>query len=263
MAPLHRRSRCQRQPHWQCRQRIHHGVICPELASPTAYHFSLGLQSRLPGGAVLDVTYSGARELHLIVGISANQAALASPSNPIRGVTTNTYTAANINARKPYLGWASGTMYQWRTGNEAWYNSLQASLSQQWRHKLQYQASFTWARLLSPVPDFTTGTNTVGPSGDQNNLRAGYGPDQNIRPLRFVLALYYSLPGPSPSHHLLAAAVGGWTASIATVIQDGHQVAIGYTNTDSVYGINVDRAALLRVARQKICRRRDRTDIVH
>ena len=134
-------------------------------------------------------------------------------------------------------------MYQWRTGNEAWYNSLQASLSQQWKHSLQYQASFTWARLLSPVPDFTTGTNTVGPSGDQNNLRAGYGPDQNIRPLRFVLALYYSLPSPSPSHHFLADTVGGWTASTATVIQDGHQVGIGYTNTNSVYGINVDRAS--------------------
>jgi hypothetical protein len=210
---------------------------------PTAYHFSLGLQSRLPGGAILDVTYSGARELHLIVGITANQAALASPGNPIRGVTTNTATAANINARKPYLGWATSSMYQWRTGNEAWYNALQASLSQQWKHSLQYQASFTWARLLSPVPDFTTGTNTVGPSGDQNNLKAGYGPDQNIRPLRFVLALYYSLPGPSPSHHLLSAAVGGWTAATSTVIQDGHQVAIGYTNTNSAYGINVDRAS--------------------
>lgn len=210
---------------------------------PTTYHFSLGLQSRIPGGAVLDVTYSGARDLHLIVGISANQAELASPSHPIRGVTTNTYTAANINARKPYLGWASGTMYEWRTGNEAWYNALQASLSQQWKHSLQYQTSFTWARLLSPVPDFTTGTNSVGPSGDQNNLRAGYGPDQNIRPLRFTLALYYSLPSPSNSHRFLNETVGGWTASTSTLIQSGHQLSIGYTNTTSVYGINVDRAS--------------------
>ncbi|HEY1679996.1 MAG TPA: TonB-dependent receptor [Candidatus Sulfotelmatobacter sp.] len=208
---------------------------------PTTYHFSLGLQSRIPGGAILDVTYSGARDLHLIVGISANQASLASPSHPIRGVTTN--TVANINSRKPYLGWEPNTMYQWRTGNEAWYNAMQASLSQQFRHSLQYQASFTWARLLSPVPDFTTGTNTVGPSGDQNNLRAGYGPDQNIRPLRFVLALFYSLPSPSASHHFLAETIGGWTVSTATVFQDGHQVAIGYTNTNSVYGENVDRAS--------------------
>ena len=216
-------------------------AFAPNWRPPTTYHFSLGLQSRIPGGAILDVTYSGARDLHLIVGISANQAGLASPSHPIRGVTTN--TVANINSRKPYLGWEPNTMYQWRTGNEAWYNSLQASLSQEWKHSLEYQASFTWARLLSPVPDFTTGTNTVGPSGDQNNLHAGYGPDQNIRPLRFVLALFYNLPSPSSSHHFLAAAAGGWTVSTATVLQDGHQVGIGYTNTNSVYGENVDRAS--------------------
>lgn len=208
---------------------------------PTTYHFSLGLQTELPGGAVLDVTYAGARDLHLIMGDSMNQAPLASPTHPIRGVTTN--TVANVNVRKPYLGWEPNTMWQWRTGNEAWYNALQSSLSQQWKHNLQYEASFTWARLLSPVPDFSTGTNSTGPSGDQNNLRAGYGPDENIRPLRFVLSLVYKLPGPSVSHRFLAATLGGWTASTATVLQDGHQVAIGYTNANNAYGQNSDRAS--------------------
>jgi hypothetical protein len=134
-------------------------------------------------------------------------------------------------------------MWQWRMGNEAWYNALQSSLSQQWKHKLQYQASFTWARLLSPVPDFSTGTNVTGPSGDQVNLRAGYGPDQNIRPVRFVLSAYYALPSPAKSHHLLADTLGGWSLSTATLIQDGRQVSIGYTNTNNVYGENTDRAS--------------------
>ena len=217
------------------------GSFALDWRPPTTYHFSLGLQSRLPGGAVLDVTYAGARDLHLIVGTSVNTAPLATPSNPIRGQTTS--TVANINARKPYLGWAPNSMYQWRMGNEAWYNALQSSLSQQWRHKLQYQASFTWARLLSPVPDFSTGTNVVGPSGDQNNLRAGYGPDQNIRPLRFVLSAYYVLPSPAPSHHFLAETIGGWSLATTTLIQDGRQESISYTATNNIYGNNVDRAS--------------------
>ena len=208
---------------------------------PTTYHFSLGLQSRIAGGAILDVTYAGARDLHLIMGDSMNQANLASPGHPIRGVTTN--TVANTNFRKPYLGWETNTMWQWRTGNEAWYNALQASLSQQWKHNLQYQASFTWARLLSPIPDFSTGTNSTGPTGDQNNLRAGYGPDENIRPLRFVLSLVYQLPTLSTSNRFLANALGGWTASTATLLQDGHQVAINYTNANNVYGETSDRAS--------------------
>ena len=206
-----------------------------DFRPPTTYHYSLGLESRLPGGPILDVTYAGARDLHLIMGDSMNQADLASPSHPIRGQTTT--TVANLDLRKPYQGWATGTMWQWRTGNEAWYSALQASLAQQWKHNLQYQASYTWARLLSPIPAFSTGTNTTGPVGDQNNLRAGYGPDSNIRPQRFVLSLVYSLPGPSHSHHVLTSAIGGWTASTATLIQNGHQMSILYTNGNNAYGI--------------------------
>ena len=127
-------------------------------------------------------------------------------------------------------------------GNEAWYNALQASLSQQWKHSLMYQASFTWARLLSPVPDFSTGTNVTGPSGDQVNLRKGYGPDQNIRPVRFVLSLVYSLPSPKQSH-LLRETLGGWSVSTTTLIQDGRQESIGYTATNNIYGNNTDRAS--------------------
>ncbi len=217
------------------------GSFAMDWRPPTTYHFSLGLQSKLPGGAVLDVTYAGARDLHLIMGASMNTAPLASPGNPIRGQTKN--TVANVNIRKPYLGWAPNSMWQWRMGNEAWYNALQTSLSQQWKHKLQYQAAFTWARLLSPVPDFSTGTNVTGPSGDQVDLRKGYGPDQNIRPARFVLSLVYNLPGPSNAHHLLATAIGGWSVATATLIQDGRQESIGYTNTNNVYGENTDRAS--------------------
>ena len=63
------------------------GSFALDWRPPTTYHFSLGLQSKLPGGAILDVTYAGARDLHLIVGTSVNTAPLATPSHPIRGQT--------------------------------------------------------------------------------------------------------------------------------------------------------------------------------
>ncbi|MGA9668014.1 MAG: hypothetical protein WBQ94_02335 [Terracidiphilus sp.] len=41
---------------------------------PTIYHYSLGLQSKLEGGAVLDVAYAGARDLHsILAGRSTRQ----------------------------------------------------------------------------------------------------------------------------------------------------------------------------------------------
>jgi Carboxypeptidase regulatory-like domain len=211
---------------------------------PTIYHYSLGLQSRLPGGAILEVAYAGARDLHTILGRTINQAALASAGNPIRGQTTN--TAANVPLRAPYLGWTANTMYYFGTDGEAWYSALQASLTQKFRRSFQYQAAYTWERLLSPVPGFTTGSNEFGPSGDQTQLRAhqaGYGPDYNVRPQRFVLSAYYALPSPSASHPFLASTLGGWSVATATVAQDGQQSSITFNNIYNAYGITSDRAS--------------------
>ena len=215
---------------------------------PTTYHYSLGLQSRLPGGPVLDVAYAGARDLHLVFDPSLDQAALASPTHPINyyGTSITTNTVANINERKPYQGWATSEMLNDQTAMEAWYSSLQASLTQKFKHSLQYQASFTWSRLLSPVPGFTIGSNEIGPTGDQTALRAhesGYGPDYNMRPLRFVLSAVYAFPSPAKSHTLLADTLGGWSVATATVVQDGQQAAITFNNTNNAYGITADRAS--------------------
>jgi len=219
-------------------------ALAMDWRPPTTYHYSLGVQSEIPGGAVLEVAYAGARDLHTILGRTYNQASLASPADPIRGQTTN--TVANIPLRVPYEGWTANTMYLFKTGGEAWYNALQASLTQRLRHRFQYQASYTWLRLLTPVPGFTTGSNEFGPSGEQNDLRAhnpGYGPDYNVRPQRFVLSAYYAIPGPSITNRFLANALGGWNISTVAVVQDGQQVSIGYNNINNVYGITDDRAS--------------------
>ena len=208
---------------------------------PTTYHYSFGMQARMPGGPILDVSYAGARNLHEIMGTSINQANLASPQNPIRGQTTN--TVANTALRAPYLGWTTSSMYLFGTFGEGWYDSMQLSVSQQYRHRLQYQGAFTWSNLLSPVPGISLGSNN-GPGGDQHALHAhesGYGPDPNIRPLRFVFSALYSLPSPAKSHAFLANTLGGWNVATVTVLQDGNRLSLGYNNTNNVYGISTDR----------------------
>jgi len=200
---------------------------------PTTYHYSLGTQMKLPGGPVLDLTYAGARGLHDILGRSINQAELASPSNPIRGQTTN--TVANTALRAPYLGWTTNSMYLFGTDGEAWYNSMQASLAQQYKHSLQYQAAFTWSSLLGPVPGFTLGTNEYGPSGNQNATRAhesGYGPDPYIRPLFcFIRALLLPQPGEEERisvrrdrrvEYFHGDCLAGWPTA-ASLLQQYHQ----------------------------------------
>lgn len=80
-------------------------------------------------------------------------------------------------------------------------------------------------------------------SGDQLNWKAGYGPDPNIRPQRFGLSAFSALPGPAVSHRFLADTFGRWTVATATIIQDGHQLPVSYTNNNSVYGESADWAS--------------------
>lgn len=216
-------------------------AIAPDFRPPTTYHYSLGLQSKLVADTILDVSYVAARDLHMVMSTSINQASLASPANPIRGVTTN--TVANIPLRAPYLGWTTGSMRLFQTEGQAWYNALQTSLSRRFKNGLQFQAAYTWARFLTTEPGTTLGTNFSFQTGNQLNPHARYGPDPYIRPQRFVLSAFYALPGPANTNSLPAHVFGGWNVSTVTVVQSGQQLSIGYNNANNAYGITSDRAS--------------------
>src|SRR5262249_29625714 len=113
-------------------------VFDPHFRPPILQEYSLGVQTELAHGLILETSYSGARGLHIIRERSINQADLASPSNPIRGETTN--TVANIPLRVPFQGWNSANMLQIESSGASWYNALLVSLSKQFSRGLQVQA---------------------------------------------------------------------------------------------------------------------------
>ena len=80
-----------------------------------------------------------------------NLAQLASPSNPINGVTTN--TEANAVYRVPYLGYqpigVQGTEYD----ATYHYNSLQTTVRKQFSYGLTMQGAFTWSKNMSELQE--------------------------------------------------------------------------------------------------------------
>jgi hypothetical protein len=221
-------------------------IFDPRFQPPMIQEYSLGLQTQLPGGMVLETGFSGARGEHLIRERAINQAELASPEDPIRGQTTN--TLANVDLRVPYEGFDPAQMLQIESAGSSWYNALLVGLNKQFSHGLMFQLSYTFSRSLSTDAQTTTGPNGGISYGNQDDSSQRYGQDNFIRPQRFVANFTYQLPGPKDLHSLSGRALGGWMVAGVVTVQDGHPLTPTYDHlagAPSVFGTaGFDRPSL-------------------
>ncbi len=219
-------------------------LIDPNIRPPIFQRYSMNLQAQIARDFVLEVGYAGMRGTHMIVFHDINQASLASPSNPIRGETTN--TLANIPLRVPYQGFSSGSMIDIDSNSGfAWYNALEASLSKRFSHGLQFLASYTFARDLANVYGSTVGGNGGIVYGDNNDPRFDYGPDYFVRPHRFVFSGVYEFPGPRNHHSVLGQTLGGWKLAGVATIQSGRRLPLLNLDATNVHGTIYDLAEIV------------------
>jgi hypothetical protein len=214
----------------------------PNYRPPMVQEYSLGTQTQLTPSLVLEVGYSGARGLHLIDELSVNQAQLASPSNPINGVTTN--ILENIQQRVPFQGFSASLMQQIGSGAASWYNALLVSLNKRFSQGLQFQVSYTWAKDLSNSFGSTTGANGGTIVGNQDNIGSGYGPDNFVRPQRLIINYSYQLPKIHTDSAFVQQTLNGWSVQGVTTFQTGHYLTVLDTNANNVFGITTDRGQL-------------------
>src|SRR5258707_8658576 len=221
-------------------------IFDPRFHPPLSQEYSLGTQTLLPGNMTLDFGYSGARGTHQIRERAINQAQLASPTNPIRGETTN--TVANVPLRVPLEGWDPSLMQQIESSGAYWYNALLVGLNKRFRHGLQFQVSYTFTRDLSTDAFTTSGANGGQSVGNQDDPKQRYGPEYFIRPQRFITNFTYQLPGPKNSHSFKGQALGGWMVAGVVTFQSGHPLTLTYNHfagKPSVFGSGVaDRPSL-------------------
>jgi len=190
-------------------------------------------------GALLEIGYAGTRSTRLVRNRSINQAQLASPSNPIRGITTN--TVANVAQRVPILGFQAVGIGRTESEGQAWYNSLQTSLTKRMSHGLQFLASYTWSKNLDS--DAAASSNFSSGAGNQFGVRTRYGRAPGDRAHRLVFSSVYDLPNIA-RNLAVGKLMGGWSLSGVATIQSGQALTILSTNANNVYGITNDRAQI-------------------
>ena len=160
-----------------------------------------------------------------------NTPGLASPSNPINGVTTN--TVQNILYRVPYLGYQAVGVRGTGFDGSSNFHSLQATVRQQFSQGLMMQAAYTWSKSLTDLSNVSA--NPTANSNDASNLAQQYGLATFIRPQRFVVNYAYDLPLGKHTG-LLGKVTEGWNVSGVTLAQDGLPITIGDSLAGTIFG---------------------------
>ena len=203
------------------------------LHTPLTRQYNVNVQYEFAPAWVLEVGYVGSSSLNLLDQYhSVNNPLIASPSNPVNGITVN--TAANASLRVPYLGYTPAGVDETAFDGISNYNSLQVTVRKQFTHGFLMQASYTYSKDLSDIGLINSG------SGANSNLPTAlaqqYGPVGFSHPQRFVINYSYDLPLGKHSGGL-GLLTNGWNVSGVTTIQDGTPLTVTDQAGGTVYGL--------------------------
>ena len=201
--------------------------------TPLTRQYNLTFQYEFLPTWVLDAGFVGSSGINQGIALNANVAALASPTNPVNGITTN--TVQNVAFRVPYLGFQPTGLLGPEFPGIYNYSSLQATVRKQFSHGVTLQGAYTWSKDLTDQ----TAAASSPPAFTNNPLQRAnlYGPATFNRPQRFVFNYSWDLPFGHPKG-MLGKVAEGWTVSGVTIVQDGTPVSFTDARGGTIYGLN-------------------------
>ena len=225
-----------------------------KMTTPLIEEYNLGIQYEFAPNWVADIGYVGthgtrlydwSRDIniaHLVPGalngptdIQNSKLVSAIPFNDPANVTPITAnTTQNVPGRVTYLGYAAGGFASTNTDGASLYNSLQAVLRHNFSHGVMMQAAYTWSKSITNVNASEAGGgisaagNVLSGGANLNNpldLSQQYGLSAFNRAQRLVISYSYDLPW-KHTEGFAGKALGGWTISGVTTIQNGEPFSI-------------------------------------
>ena len=218
-------------------------ITDPNFKESTFQQYDLDLQYQHKS-YVFSVAYAGAKGTHLGVGRSNNQPPLASPSNPVNGLTTN--SVANATERVPFVGLSPPFIGRLESSGNSIYNSLQATLKKDMSHGFQFLAAYTLAKSIDDAGDSLGGAIGGGFGlpivgqvvyNDQNNVAAQRGVSDFDRAQRLVISGTWDVPGPKHAKSGAIRKLGdGWSISGIVTLQSGLPFSILDSAAGTLFG---------------------------
>lgn len=211
------------------------GGIAEVMPTPLVYQWNLNTQYEFAPRWVLELGYVGTHGIHqAFQNYPVNLATIASPSNPVNGITTNSAGFAPLpgspQTRVPLLGFVPSLQGTTDALNYK-YNSLQATVRKQFSHGFSMQAAYTWSRAFAS----SMIANPLATAPGILPVVNMYEPNPLYHPDRFTVSYAWDLP--TGQHTGLADKVlGGWNLSGVTVVQNGQPLDFAYSQGGPAVG---------------------------
>jgi hypothetical protein len=206
----------------------------PVFTPPTVQQYSANIQYQVTSSTMIQAGYVGTKSTHLEGTQNINQAGLAvnSASSLAPGFTGPTTAAANINARRPYLGFSTVSLAQEIFISN--YNGLQVVVQRRMRRGLQGQIAYTFSKTLTDDTGNGTFPGTGGVSGDALHPLNGYGPASYETPHRIVGNFVWQAP--STGKGFTGALRNGWMLSGVVTVQSGNPLTFTNGAFTNIFG---------------------------
>lgn len=207
--------------------------------------YNLTVERQLPWNMALTTAYAGSRGINLVRTVEGNPTVPGGIPSGGLCVARPAGQAFNINAPYCWLGGDPRTNPNWQTmefktgGGNSWYNSLQVGLTKRMSKGLQFQGSYTWAKVLDVTQgQFGADDNSSSVFGsDPNHPLTDKGPAtfdvrQNLR-----FNTIYRMPNLA-MNGILGKVLSGWWMSGILSLQSGYLFTVALQSNRSRSGVN-------------------------
>jgi Carboxypeptidase regulatory-like domain len=190
--------------------------------APAVYNYSLGIQQNIGFGTVVDISYVGNQQRHLLVQRNLNAVPYGANFLASNRDVTTASSPLPSNFLRPIAGYGD-IIYRDFAANGN-YNALQVQVNKRFSKNLTFNVSYTWSKALDYVD------NEVGVTNPYIDPRVrNYGPAGFDRRQILIFNYTYNLPNFSKSfgnNPFARMALDGWEISGVSTFQTGSPVGI-------------------------------------
>jgi hypothetical protein len=187
-------------------------AINPNLTPARTTNYSLGVQREMPWGVLLEASYVGNEQRHIL-----RQPDINLPTFAQLQANATLATPLPLNRLRPYQGYTSIRMYL--SDSTANYNAFQVYATKR-KGDFLATVSYTWSKTLTDSSSLTANPD------NWRDRRYNYGVADFDRRNVFATTYFYDSPLFRHRGGFVGTALGGWQLSGITRVQSGPPITI-------------------------------------